>query len=118
MDLKDLMKTIADRAHSGATVKTIFGDPIVAGDKTVVPVARVAYAFGAGGGQLPTGQEGDEAGGGGGGGGGVAVVAEGVIEVTPDGTRFIAVGSRRQLAAALVLGVALGLLLGRGLGRR
>lgn len=110
MDLKELMKTVADRAHSGAAVKTIFGEPIVAGDKTVIPVARVAYGFGAGGAASSADQSSGDAGGGGG-GGGVAVIPEGVIEVTPSATRFISIGTRRRVVGALMLGVALGLLL-------
>ena len=115
MDLKELMKTIADRAQSAATVKTIFGDPIVAFDKTVIPVARVAYGFGAGGASGSESASTDDANSGGGGGGGVAVMPEGVLEVSPEGTRFISIGSRKRLIGALVLGAAIGLLIGQRL---
>ena len=81
--------------------------PIVAGDKTIIPVAKIAYGFGGG-----TGSGGLEIktarGEGGGGGGGVGALPVGVFEVGPQGTRFVAVGDKKKLLGTLLLGAALG----------
>lgn len=114
MDLKDILQTVAERAHAKATVKTIFGDPINVEGITIIPVARVAYGFGAGGGWGPGSKSKTlEQSGGGGGGGGVRIAPAGIVEIGPDGTRFIAIGLRRRLVIALVLGLALGYFLAR-----
>lgn len=62
--------TIVERLQRSANVESVYGDPIVKGEKTVVPVARVAFGFGGGYG---TGSDSeDESGGRGGGVGGGA----------------------------------------------
>ena len=40
---------LSDRLHSGASVRNVFGDPVEAHGRTVIPVARIGYGFGAGG---------------------------------------------------------------------
>jgi uncharacterized spore protein YtfJ len=101
-----------DRMLGSASVRTVYGEPVVAGDKTIVPVACIAYGFGGGGGTRGgrEGQPGDE---GGGGGGGVSARPVGVVEITPAGTRFIEFGDRKKLAGALFAGLVLGVLIGR-----
>jgi uncharacterized spore protein YtfJ len=106
------LQSLHENLSSRAQVKSVFGEPITAGDKTIIPVARIAYGFGAG-----TGSGGLEIktarGEGGGGGGAVGVLPVGVFEVGPKETRFVAIGDRKKLAGTLLLGVGLGLLLGR-----
>jgi uncharacterized spore protein YtfJ len=51
MSVPEILKTIADGFQSGATVKNVYGEPISKGDTTVIPVARLSYAFGGGGGR-------------------------------------------------------------------
>jgi uncharacterized spore protein YtfJ len=106
IDLENLFRLITDKA----TIKNVFGDAILAGDKTIVPVARVAFGFGGGTGSGPQGK-----GEGSGGGGGVRAVPAGVLEVTPDETRFIAFADKRRMAAALGAGLLLGMLMARRL---
>ncbi len=126
MNLPDTFKSLSEKLQSTATVKTVYGDPIEAEGKTVLPVARVRYGFGAGGGTtgpLPSangedGPDGDEPASGGaqsgageGGGGGVEVTPVGVIEITPDETRFISFEDRRGLIKAGLIGLLVGLFL-------
>jgi uncharacterized spore protein YtfJ len=40
-------------AHDALSVKRVFGDPQLAGDVTIVPVARIVGGAGGGGGQGP-----------------------------------------------------------------
>jgi len=89
-------------------VKAIYGEPISAHEKTIIPVAKITYGFGAG---VGTGGVGDTKarGEGGGGGGGVRAVPVGVIEVSSQQTRFIPITDRRKLAGALLAGLGLGM---------
>ena len=86
-----LLQSLHENLASRAQVKSVFGEPITAGDKTIIPVAKIAFGFGAGAG---TGGMGDTRpqGEGGGGGGAMRAVPVGVFAVNPEGTRFVAVG--------------------------
>ena len=53
-----------------------------------------------------------EGGEGGGGGGGARTVPVGIVEISDQQTRFVAITDRKKLAAAVVAGVSLGILLG------
>ena len=71
-----------------ATVKRVFGDPIVVGEKTFVPIASVHAGFGGGFGKGTQKDEKDEAseGEGAGGGGGMCARPVAVIEITEEDT--------------------------------
>jgi uncharacterized spore protein YtfJ len=92
-------------------VKTIYGEPISAHGKTIIPVAKIMYGYGAGAG---TGGVGDTSarGEGGGGGGGVRAVPVGVIEVSEQQTRFVPITDRKKLTAAVLAGIGVGMWVG------
>jgi hypothetical protein len=46
-----LLERLAEMVGAKARVNTVFGDPIRQGDLTVVPVAKVRWGFGGGGGR-------------------------------------------------------------------
>jgi uncharacterized spore protein YtfJ len=96
---------------SQASVKAIYGEPIQAQGKTVIPVAKIMYGYGAGAG---TGGVGDTSarGEGGGGGGGVRAIPVGVMEVSDQPTRFVPITDRKKLTGAVLAGIGLGMLLG------
>ena len=107
------------------SIRHVYGEPVNHGDTTVIPVARIAYAFGAGGGQapsrarthgsgegLPHMDAGPEAQGAGG-GGGVRMAPAGALEMGPKGTRFVHVHPLTPLLGAGALGLVAGWLLGR-----
>jgi len=106
-----LLQSLKDSILSQASVKAIYGDPITAHGKTVIPVAKIIYGYGAGAG---TGGVGDSSarGEGGGGGGGVRAMPVGVIEVSDQQTRFVPITNRKRLAGAVLAGIGLGMLLG------
>jgi uncharacterized spore protein YtfJ len=111
---------IAQVFERNLSVRHVYADPVQHGDTTVIPVAKVAYGFGAGGGrrpatrgggtETPTGPVGAEAQGGGG-GGGARLTPIGALEVGPRGTRFIRYNELPQLAGVFMLGLAAGALL-------
>jgi uncharacterized spore protein YtfJ len=84
-------------AHSHAS--SVFGEPVTREGVTVIPVARVFGAFGAGAGSgsgtnQATGEDHQGVGGGVGGGGGYVVTPVGMIEIRPEGARFIRMQSQ------------------------
>ena len=117
MGLQDIIVSISERLEDSASVKRVYGEPIVAEGKTVIPVAKVRYGFGGGFGEGNTGEsEGQQ---GGGGGGGVEVTPVGILEITPEGTRYISFEDRgRIVKAGFALGLIALIILGRMLLRK
>ena len=97
------------RLQNSASVKTVYGDPITAEGKTIIPVAKVAYGFGACNARKDENEERTEGKEAAGGGGGIYASPVGIIEITEGETRFIPIGDRRKLAGALLVGLFLGL---------
>ena len=118
MLVQHLLQAIAERLHSSSSIHTIYGDPIEAQGKTLIPVAKVSYGFGGGAvgtnsldraDKQPSGNTVE----GGGGGGGVRMVPLGMVEVTPQQTRFLPFGGGKRMLGALAVGLVVGLLMGR-----
>lgn len=113
--IHQFFQSLGERLQGSASVKTVYGDPIVVEEKTIIPVARVAYGFGgclrsrkkSGNGKEQ--KDGDEEGG----GGGLAASPVGIVEITQEDTRFISIGEERKLAWALLIGFFLGIFMGR-----
>lgn len=76
------MERLADRLGIVARARTIYADPVERDGVTIIPVAKVRYGFGGGGG--PQGHGGPSYGG----GGGVKVKPVGYIEIRRGETRF------------------------------
>ena len=112
MPIQELVQTLAERLGAAANVKSVYGEPITSGTKIVIPVAVVAYGFGGGTGKgkKPGGEGSPE---GGGAGGGMRAQPAGVLEITPERTRFVSMHPLRPLAAAALVGFALGYLFAR-----
>ena len=106
-----VLQSLKESILSQASVKAIYGEPIAAHGKTVIPVAKVIYGYGAGagtGGMGNTSARGE----GGGGGGGARTVPVGIVEISDQQTRFVAITDRKKLTAAVLAGIGLGILLG------
>ena len=118
MSVHDLLQGLAERMGASADIKTIFGEPIAAEGKTIIPVARLAYGLGTGFGTRtttdPTGNH-EEQPAGQSGGGGIYVYPVGVVEVTPGRTRFVRARSPWTVRVGIFLA---GLALGRRLPHR
>ena len=107
MNATDLLQKIGETLGSTATVKSVFGEPIHANGKTVVPVAKVAYGFGGGFGMGNDGPHTDRQGEGGGGGGGVRACPAGALEITDTDTRFVPFTDIHALVIAFTAGAIL-----------
>ncbi len=112
---ENFIERIASAMGQNASVKNVFGEPIRVGEKTIVPVARIAYGFGGGAGKRNKKQKKNEAtdtvhgeeeplAKGAGGGGGFNARAKGVYEITPTCTRFIPANPAQKI----LIGVAIG----------
>lgn len=92
------------KALTHADVRSVFGEPVNHGDRTVIPVARVTanYGFGAGSGE---GEREDAhnhgSGGGGGGGGRVKAHPIGFIEMSNDSASFVPIVDRTEILTRL-----------------
>lgn len=78
--INKIMEGTIEKMRSMVDTSTIIGEPIVAGDVTLIPVSKVSYGFGSGGTDLPSKQSNDLFGGGSGGGMSISPVAFIVIE--------------------------------------
>jgi len=117
VDPKEMLATLVDRVATTARVQTLFGDPIEAHGRTIVPVARVTYRLGAGGGgggeKRPEGSGPQREGGGGGGAGIVKVRPVGVVEITEAGARFVRIFDPQMATGLIAGGIMIGLLMRR-----
>ena len=119
MNATEVLQKLGETIGSTATVRSVFGDPLHANGKTVVPVAKVAYGFGGGFGSGHDTAHANRQGEGGGGGGGVRAFPAGVLEITDNGTRFVPFLDLKWLAATFTAGALLGgLILTRAMRRR
>ena len=81
-----LLERLAELVGAKARVQAVFGEPITREDLTVIPVARVRWGFGGGGGRAETPPAGPASGSGG--GGGVAADPVGYLVLGPEGAAF------------------------------
>lgn len=119
-EAQEILQALSEQLAGSANVKQVFGEPIHAAGKTIVPVARVRYALGGGGGggeQHNPVADRPLSGRGGGGGGAVIASPMGALEISETGTRFIRFFDRVEIAKLCLGGAAL-LLLATGLLRR
>ena len=113
MKIEQYTQSIIERLQASASVKTVYGEPVQAEGKTIIPVARVRYGFCAGSGSGKDGGAEAEGGEGARGGGCVAASPIGVIEITKEDAKFIPVRDETRLVGAVLVGLFLGLLFAR-----
>lgn len=112
--MAEFLKSIIEPLHESASVTRVYGEPVSAHGRTVIPVARIRYGFGGGAGHgSRPGQTLAGEGQGEGGGGGVMAAPVGVIEISEERTRFVPLNSHSGLAMAGIAGLFLGMLFGR-----
>ncbi|WP_232686729.1 spore germination protein GerW family protein [Halobacterium zhouii] len=118
-DTSSTFSSIVERLADAGHVDSVYGEPIERGDRTVIPVARVAWGFGGGGGEseredeTAEGEEREQGGSGYGVGGGVSATPVGALELADDDTRFVRYGDRKKFLKAALLAFVVGWLVGR-----
>jgi uncharacterized spore protein YtfJ len=123
MRTKELIDSAVQHLRTSASVKTVYGDPVVRDGKTIIPVARVAYGFGGGTGTkksaaIAAGKEPAADTAGEGAGGGMTAKPVGVVEISGQETKFIQFAQPKKLAFAALIGSGIGLGLGLLFGRK
>ena len=118
------VQPIAELFERNLTIRHVYAEPVHHGDVTIIPVAKVAFGFGAGvgrrarprrRGQAIASDETSETNGRAdpdsmGGGGGARLAPLGALEIGPRGTRFIHFSQLPQMLGMLAVGVSAGLL--------
>ncbi|HTS79923.1 MAG TPA: spore germination protein GerW family protein [Myxococcaceae bacterium] len=101
-----MLQRLAETVGSSIHVQAVYGQPVERDGVTVIPVARMVYGFGGGGGKAASGDELGE-----GGGGGAQVRPVGFISVRGGSAEFRSIpdpsGEARRIFA-LVAGAGLG----------
>jgi uncharacterized spore protein YtfJ len=100
----DELFTRLDELQKSANVNAVFGRPVQVGEKTVIPIASVAYGFGLGFGEQE--EQPSETNVGGGGGAGAIAKPLGLVEITPESTRVESVVDEQRVVRAGMLLVA------------
>lgn len=99
MAVSDLIKNVMGEIENVMQTRTVVGDPISAGEFTVIPVSKVSFGFGAGGG----GKELKSKGGSGEGvGGGWSIEPVAFIVVGKEGARLYSIKHEESLAGRLI----------------
>ena len=104
MELQEVLGSLVNQAG----VKTVYGEPITADGRTIVPVAKVRCGFGGGSGKNGRGKEGE-----GGGGGGFVARPIGFVQVDEQGARFVQIVDAYSIALGVGIGIGVGLALFR-----
>jgi len=101
--LEELMKTVMDGIKSMVDVTTVVGEPVRAGEDTlIIPVSQVKVGFAAGGGEYSTIAKSETMPFGGGSGAGITVKPVGFLVVHDDDVRMLSVDGHSNLAEKLV----------------
>jgi uncharacterized spore protein YtfJ len=119
------IERMAERLGGKASVRAVFGKPVTRDGLTIIPVARVRWAFGGGAGTslvaVGPGKDDDAPGpptsSGSGGGGGMTADPVGYLEIGPDGASFIPITPVMPSPALILAGGATAALLLRGFAR-
>ncbi|MCY3762269.1 MAG: spore germination protein GerW family protein [Gemmatimonadetes bacterium] len=95
--VEGLVERVMGELHRIVQTKTVVGEPLEAGDLTLIPVSRITFGFGAGGGQEGKGQSGT--------GGGATVEPIAFVVIDPDGKAQILTLSDKDVSWSQVLGL-------------
>lgn len=118
--LEDMLEKLGAIRES-ANVERVFGKPIEAAGKTIIPVAELrmmgGFGFGHGGGKDTAALDRKDSAAEGGGGGRIEALPVAVIEVTGEATNVIRIDNTRTQALKLWACIAGGILMGMAVSR-
>ena len=95
--IEGLIERVMGELHRIVQTKTVVGEPVEAGDLTLIPVSKITFGFGAGGGQQGKGQSGT--------GGGATVEPIAFVVIDRDGKAQILTLSDKDVSWSQILGL-------------
>ena len=113
MEMPENFQSLTKHFEDSANAKAVFGQPVQAEGRTVIPVAKIVYGFGGGSGSTDNVLKDQAKSAGGGGGGGVLAWPAGVIEITSSGTRYLDFGWRKKVMTGAAIGLAAGVVIAK-----
>lgn len=102
MNVSDLIKSTLQELQELMESKTVVGNPIEAGDHTVIPVSKIAFGFGGGGGNNEESKGETPVGGGEGIGGGWTINPIAFVVVGPEGAKLLTIGEKESAVTKLM----------------
>ncbi|NPE31630.1 sporulation protein [Methanococcoides sp. SA1] len=99
MGLEDVMKEVTSELERLVSAKTVVGEPVIAGGKTILPITKVSFGFGSGGGEGS--KDGVKSGFGGGGGGGAKIEPVAFLVISDEGVRLMTLSGNSDLGKLL-----------------
>ena len=103
MSVENMIKTVMQEFRELARTETVVGKPITVGDTVIVPVSKISFAFGAGGGK---GAKEDGGGGTAGGGSvepvGFIVIHKGKVQLIPMQESEMSIGKLLSFAPDVI----------------
>ncbi|MEA1984531.1 MAG: spore germination protein GerW family protein [Euryarchaeota archaeon] len=99
MGLEDVMKGVSTELERLVSTKTVFGEPIIAAGKTIIPVSKVSFGFGSGGGEGK--KDKGESGFGGGGGAGAKIEPMAFIVISDEEVRLLSISGKSDLGSLI-----------------
>ena len=103
MSVENMIKTVLQEFKELARTETVVGKPIAVGETVIVPVSKISFGFGAGGGK---GAKADGAGGTAGGGSvepvGFIVISNGKAQLIPMQESEMSIGSLLKFAPDVI----------------
>jgi uncharacterized spore protein YtfJ len=86
-NVTDILRGVVSELREISRSETIIGEPVQAGERTVIPIVKISVGFGVGGGEGS--ESGSKAGFGGGGGGGAKIEPAAFLIIDKDDVRLI-----------------------------
>jgi len=86
-EIEKILKATLGEIEKILNTRGVVGEPIIAGDTTIIPLSSIGFGFGAGSGTGKEGKGADREGSGGGSGGGGGIKPVAVIVISKEGVR-------------------------------
>lgn len=102
MAVETILKTIVDELEKMIETKTVVGEPITVAGKTIIPVSKVCFGFGSGGGEDPKEEKQGAIKFGGGGGAGAKIEPIAFLAITDEKVELLPVSGKGKILGTII----------------
>jgi sporulation protein YtfJ len=95
MGVEDVMKEVSEELERLVSTKTVVGEAMEAGGKTIIPISKVAFGFGSGGGEGK--KSATESGFGGGGGAGAKIEPVAFLVISEEDVKLLRISGKGDI---------------------